>query len=215
VALSPTYNLPSEEELLDWGSEDKVCILTSPNLHNVHNLLASLQPLKGITLLKDGSCKHSSKVSTFSIDPYCIMKCEHGDPYTLCSKCKGKLPSEMGSMWLLDSGMSAHFIYKIKDFIEYTPFKLSEQSPIATASNVIYIEGKGTILLKHKVDNKLVTTHLYPVLYIPKLMTYLISIGEFLQQGLHISGDYCSIFLLSKHETIISCKPIFPGQTVY
>jgi transposase InsO family protein len=39
--------------------------------------------------------------------------------------------------------------------------------------------------------------------------------GEFLQQGLHVSGDYRSISLLSKHETIISCKPVFPGQTVY
>jgi hypothetical protein len=121
----------------------------------------------------------------------------------------------MGSMWLLDSGASAHFTHEINDFIEYTPFKPSERSPIATASNVIYIEGKGTVLLKHKVDNKLVTTRLYPVLYIPKLTTRLISMGEFLQQGLRVSGDYCSISLLSKHETIISCKPVFPGQTVY
>jgi hypothetical protein len=121
----------------------------------------------------------------------------------------------MGSMWLLDSSASTHFTHEIRDFIEYTPFKPSEQSPIATVSNVIYIEGKGTVLLKHKVDNKLVTTHLYPVLYIPKLITWLISMGEFLQQGLCISGDYCSISLLSKHKTIISYKPIFPGQTVY
>ena len=39
--------------------------------------------------------------------------------------------------------------------------------------------------------------------------------GEFLQQGMHISGDHCRITLSSKHEPTISCKPLFNGQTVY
>ena len=71
------------------------------------------------------------------------------------------------------------------------------------------------MLLQHYVDNKLVTTHLYPVLYIPNLITRLLSMGEFLQQEMHISGDHCSITLLSKHKPTISCKPLFNGQTIY
>jgi hypothetical protein len=121
----------------------------------------------------------------------------------------------MGTMWLLDSGASAHFTHDIRDFIEYTSFTPSERTPVKTASNVIYIEGKGTVLLQHYVDNKLVTTRLYPVLYIPNLMTRLLSMGEFLQQGMRVSGDHRSITLSSKHEPTISCKPLFNGQTVY
>jgi transposase InsO family protein len=118
-------------------------------------------------------------------------------------------------MWLLDSGASTHFTHDIRDFIEYTPFTPSERAPVKTASNVIYIEGKGTVLLQHYVDNKMVTTRLYPVLYIPNLTTRLLSMGEFLQQGMRVSGDHRSITLSSKHEPTISCKPLFNGQTIY
>ena len=167
VDPSPTYNLPSDKEPLDWGSadEDKACIPSSLNFHNVHNLPAFLQPPRGIRLLKDGYTKHSSVGSAFSLDPYLSINCEHGHSYAKCSKCKGKLPSKMGTIWLLDSSASTYFMHDIYDFIEYTPFTPSERAPIKTASNVIYIEGKGMVLEQHYIDNKLVTTYLYPVLY--------------------------------------------------
>jgi hypothetical protein len=114
--------------LLDWGSadEDEACVSSSLHFHNIHELPAFLQTLRGKRLLKDGCTKHSSIGSTFSLDPYMLINCEHRHPYTECSKCKGKLPSKMGTMWLLDSGPSAHFMHDIHDFIEYTPFIPSE-----------------------------------------------------------------------------------------
>ena len=125
---SPSYNPPSEEEPLDWGSadEDEACVPSSLYFHNIHELPASLQTLRGERLLKDGCTKRSSIGSALSLDPYMSINCEHGHSYAECSKCKGKLPSKMGTMWLLDSGASAHFTHDIRDFIEYTSFTPSE-----------------------------------------------------------------------------------------
>jgi hypothetical protein len=54
------------------------------------------------------------------------VNCKHGHLFAECSKCKGKLPSKMGTMWLLDSSVSTHLMHNIRDFIEYIPFILSE-----------------------------------------------------------------------------------------
>ena len=91
---SPSYNLPSEEELLDWGSadEDEACVPSSLHFHNIHKLPAFLQTLKGERLLKDGCTKHSSVASAFSLDPYMSIHCEHGHSYAECLKCKGNCP---------------------------------------------------------------------------------------------------------------------------
>jgi hypothetical protein len=95
--------------------------------------------------------------------------CEHGNSFALCSKCKGKMVGKMGPLWLMDSGVSTHFTSDINDFIEYMPLPPKERSPVKTAAHTIYVEGCGTVLLKHKVHNTTVTTRLHPVLYIPKL----------------------------------------------
>jgi hypothetical protein len=76
---------------------------------------------------------------------------------------------KMGPLWLMDSGASAHFTSDINDFIEYMPLPPKERSPVKTATHTIYVEGRGTVLLKHYIHNKIVTTHLHPVLYIPQL----------------------------------------------
>ena len=85
---SPTYNLPSDDEPLDWGSADKdEAYVPSPlNFHNVYNLPAFLQPPRGVRLLKDGCTKCSSIGSTFSLDLYLSINCEHGHSYAECLK---------------------------------------------------------------------------------------------------------------------------------
>ena len=64
----------------------------------------------------------------------------------------------MSSMWLLDSGASAHFTNNKNDFIEYTPVSLSERIPVRTASHTIFVEGSGTVLLQHYINDSLVMT---------------------------------------------------------
>jgi GAG-pre-integrase domain len=76
----------------------------------------------------------------------------------------------------------------------------------------IYVEGR---LLKHKVHNTTVTTRLHPVLYIPKLSVQLLSMGEFLQQGLSVTGDAHCISIQKDYKVVLQCSPLFSGQTVY
>ena len=80
-------------------------------------------------------------------------------------------------MWLLDSGASVHFTFSKNDFIEYTSFSESERLPVGTAAHQIFVEGSGTVLLRHYIDESLVTTRIHSVLYIPAMSTHLLSIG--------------------------------------
>ena len=59
-----------------------------------------------------------------------------------------------------------HLANNKDDFIEYEP---SEQQPVQTAAHTIWVEGQGTVLLRHYLIGKLVTTRLHLVLYIPAI----------------------------------------------
>src|ERR1700752_4239889 len=177
----PSYEPPaSGDEPLDWGSEDEAYVCSPLHSHHVHALTASHHQLLKELGLKDGSFKLCS-TPTVS-EPLCV----HNMDFALCSKCKGKSPRQMGSLWLLDSGASAHFMHDFNVFIEYKPLPVDKRIPVKTASNMIYVEGIGAVLLKHKQGNKLVTTRLFPVLYIPQSSSRLLSMGEFFQHGLSV-----------------------------
>ena len=90
------------------------------------------------------------------------------------------MAKKMGSLWLLDSGTSAHFTFDKSNFISYTLATPEERAPVKTAAHTIYVKGKGAVLIQHNVGDQMVTTCLYPVLYIPELTTQLLSMGEFL-----------------------------------
>jgi hypothetical protein len=87
--------------------------------------------------------------------------------------------------------------------------------PVRTASDIVHIEGKSAVLIEHKVNNKLVQTCLYPVYYIPKISTCLISMGQFLNDGLSVKGDAHHISLYDKMQPMLTCKPISFSQNVY
>ena len=84
--------------------------------------------------------------------------CEHGIVYALCVKCRNRMPSKMGTLWLLDSGASLHFTHDLNNFIEYRKLPPHERIPVKTAANKIYVEGEGAVLLKHYQGDKMVTT---------------------------------------------------------
>jgi transposase InsO family protein len=200
-------------ELLDWGSDledTKACVPSSSSLLPVQQPTVSLQPPRGLRLLKDGSCSYALPSKELVLSDYV---CEHGQNYALCNKCKGK--QQGAALWLLDSGASAHFTFSKHNFIEYETIPPNERAPVRTASDTIYVEGKGAVLLGHSENNKLVTTRLYPVLHIPKITTQLLSMGEFLQQGMCVEGTSHSIALLYKNKTMLTCKPFQPGQMTY
>jgi hypothetical protein len=103
----------------------------------------------------------------------------------------------------------------LNDFIEYQKYKPHERTPVTTAAHTIYVEGKGAVLLKHKVNGRTVKTHLEHVLHVLQITTRLLSMGQFLLQGMHVSGDALSISLLNKSTNIIMCKPLYNGSSIF
>src|SRR6266704_2354456 len=47
------------------------------------------------------------------------------------------------------------------------------------------------------------------------MSTHLLSMGVFLQQGLCVLGNSQHINLLNNKNTIVQCKPLLPGQSLY
>jgi hypothetical protein len=82
------------------------------------------------------------------------LDCKHRQSFAQCNCCKGKSASKMGTLWLLDSSASLHFTHDFNDFIEYETVKPADQMPVRTVSDIIHVEGKGTVLLEHKVNKK-------------------------------------------------------------
>ncbi len=155
--------LPDDDEppyeVLDWGSGDEEYISSLSIVPYTKNCTVSLPSLKGF---KAGACKTVVQpsvkykadlyyVNTISFD---LLKCEHNKYLSQCAKCK----EHTKNMWLLDSGALAHFTNNISNFIDYTPIAKSDRMPVKTAAHTIYVEGTGTVLLKHYIANKLITT---------------------------------------------------------
>ncbi len=208
--LEPPY------DVLDWGSDDEEYVSSFSIVPYTKNCTVLLPSLKGF---EDGACKTVVQPSVKNMtDLYYVnmisfnlLKCEHNKYLSQCAKCK----EHTNNMWLLDSGASAHFTNNISDFIDYTPIAKSDRMPVKTVAHTIYVEGTGSALLKHYIANKLITTRVYPVFYIPSMSMHLLSMGVFLQQGLHILGNSQHINLLDNSKTIVQCKPLLPGQLLY
>ena len=84
--------------------------------------------------------------------------------------------------WILDSGASIHLTFSKNDFIEYE--ELEQPILVRTAANDVFLRGKGSVLLHHKVSVLGIVWQrimcLYLVYLIPKLTARLLSLGEFL-----------------------------------
>src|SRR6266851_7073807 len=130
-------------------------------------------------------CHYFCALNTTSIN-LGDSKCEHGNLYIFCGRCKERWTKPI---WLLDSDASSHFCFDLNDFIEYRKYKPHERTPVTTATHTIYVEGEGAVLLKHNVNGKTVRTRLEHVLHVPQITTRLLSMGQFLLQGMRISGN--------------------------
>ena len=71
----------------------------------------------------------------------------------------------------------------------------------------------------HKGKSRSVTTRLYPVYYLPGLLTRLMSVGQLLNSGLELRGSSSLLTFLATARNMIwlslQCKPHSPGQTLY
>jgi transposase InsO family protein len=201
-----------EDELLDWGSDDEEYALFSLTAHDADFDIVSARSQRK---QEERQCNNMlssvvSKLYSINLGVLDILKCEHDDFFTQCARCNKRLET----LWLLDSGASAHFTNRKSDFISYQPYSQSDRQPVRTAAHTIFVEGSGTVLLRHYVNKTLVTTRVHPVLYIPSMSIRLLSMGEFLQQGMRVLGNSLHITLLHQ-KPFVQCKPLIPGHTLY
>jgi transposase InsO family protein len=201
-----------EDELLDWGSDDEEYALFSLTAHDADLDIVSARSQRKQEERQYNNMLSSvvSKLYSINLGVLDILKCEHDDFFTQCARCNKRLET----LWLLDSGASAHFTNRKSDFISYQPYSQSDRQPVRTAAHMIFVEGSGTVLLRHYVNKTLVTTRVHPVLYIPSMSIHLLSMGEFLQQGMRVLGNSLHITLLHQ-KPFVQCKPLIPGHTLY
>jgi len=111
--------------------------------------------------------------------------------------------------WTLDSGASRHFTHDINDFVEY---RLIKPWGIKTATSRTTVIAKGTILLKINGN----TIRVGPVYHVPELTSKLLSLGEFLNDGLHTRGSSKEIALFTeKNERFLTFYPRTEGDTIF
>ena len=133
-----------------------------------------------------------------------------------CQKCKRKVHDRKA--WILDSGASQHFTSSKEDFIDFEVVTNAPEVKTASAKAILRIEGKGSILLSHLVENQGVrTTRIYPVLYIPGLSVKLLSMGSFLQNKQEVRGtvDHITFHHAVTQKPLLSAYPQNPWDTIY
>ena len=150
-------------------------------------------------------------------NPVCISseQCSHSVSFAECARCKGKSKADQNSQWMLDSGASLHFTNDMDDYIEYAP--LSEDIVVHTANGVAFVKGSGTVLLNCPLPSGGHTTvRIAPVYFMPDLSIRLLSMGEFLQKGMRVSGNAEKVSILQKSgKPFLVFHPRTPNDTVY
>jgi hypothetical protein len=122
---------------------------------------------------------------------------------------------------MLDSGALAHFTPVFSDFITFMQFK--EPLKVNTASTPIIQFGFGTMLLSYPLFNskkgieETKTLHIRDVLFVPHITQRILSLGEFLDQGMHVYGDtHIMTLILPKSLTpVVQCSPLFLGEKLF
>ena len=154
INCAPTPGLPADfddglEEALDWGSSDEEKYAFSSFSTLDANSTTVLDPLSSEG--SKGSCNNMSdlaevcKLYNVNFGILDVLKCKHKISFTKCAECHQKV----SSMWLLDSGASAHFTNNKNDFIEYTPSVTLQRALLSDLDKGVSLVEK--TLLPHSV----------------------------------------------------------------
>ena len=137
-----------------------------------------------------------------------------------CEKCKAKIINKKA--WILNSGASQHFMSSKEDFIDYQVITNAPEVQTTSAKAILRVEGQGSILLSHLVENQgvpvVVTTCIYPVLYIPGLSMKLLSMESFLVNNNHEVCEnrfHITFYDAKSHKPLLSAYLQNPRDTIY
>jgi hypothetical protein len=61
------------------------------------------------------------------------------------------------------------------------------------------------------------TLHIRDVLFVPHITQRILSLGEFLEQGMHVYGDahMMTLVLLKSMTLVFQCSPMFMGEKLF
>ncbi|KAJ3010270.1 hypothetical protein NUW54_g2534 [Trametes sanguinea] len=143
--------------------------------------------------------------------------CSHSRLYSECTRCKGKSKTDHNEplIWMLDSGASSHFTFDLDDFVEYEP--LQKEMLVGTANGVAVAKGSGTVMLNCPLNpGEHTTVRIAPVYYMPDLSIRLLSMGEFLQEGMRVSGNADKISIFEANgKPFLAFHPRHPDDTIF
>ena len=138
-----------------------------------------------------------------------IAVCTNISSFPCFDKCECNQNQQL-SEWLLDSGASLHYTGNINDFVEYQP--LLTPSEIRTATSVTQMVGKGTVILTLETGEHI---RIFPVYYVPGLVSRLLSLGTFLQKGMFAAGAKHSIRVLKGSNRFLTFYPRHENNSIY
>jgi hypothetical protein len=120
---------------------------------------------------------------------------------------------------MADSGASNCFTHTQSDLTEFEALD-DNDLVVKTASetNSLKIKRKGAWIITHKVTHRRkkqsITSHLYPVYYLPSLTHQLMSVGHLLNDGLELKGSSSSLEFFSKNfinkMAVVKVQALFP-----
>ena len=137
-----------------------------------------------------------------------------------CTICKGSSSQFRNPEWMLDLGTSAHFTPVFSDFITFTWFK--EPLKVNTVSSPLTQYGFSTVLLQYLIYSKkgkesIKTLHIHDVLFVLHITQRILSLGDFLNQGMGIYGNmHCITLIILKSNTpVFQCGPLSSGEKLF
>jgi hypothetical protein len=138
-----------------------------------------------------------------------------------CTICKGLGSNLRNPEWMLDSGALVHFTPVFSDFIAFTRFK--EPLKVNMASTPIIQFRFGTMLLSYPLFNskkgieETKTLRIRDVLFVPPITQRILTLGEFLDQGMHVYGDahMMTLIILKSLTPVFQCSPLYSGEKLF
>jgi len=96
--------------------------------------------------------------------------------------------------------------------VSFFPFRKPLKANTASPANPLPILGTGAVLLQHTIvqNKKIEVKYLWIelVLFVPWIMARLLSLGQFLKEGMHIYGNDAMISLHLPDQTpVLQCEP--------
>jgi hypothetical protein len=137
-----------------------------------------------------------------------------------CTICKGSSSQLRNPEWMLDLSASAHFTPVFSDFIAFTQYK--EPLRVNKVSSPLTQYGFGMVLLQYLIYFKIGkesirTLCICDVLFVPHITQRILSLGDFLNQGMHVYGDmHCiTLILLESNTPVFQCGPLNSSEKLF